>query len=375
MISLLKRTATRLWSRKVEMGLGVRVTAAAFTALALAITLHLRLPLWAVLTAIIVTQMSVGRSLKVTRDYLIGTIGGAIYGGAIAILIPHHGESALLAVLVLAVAPLAFLAAINPSLNVATVTAIIVLLLPTMGQMSPLESAIDRILEVTVGAVTGLLVSFLVLPSRAYGQIRVNAARVLNLLADAVQELLAGLTRGRDNDALHALQDGIGHAISELNAIGTEAERERSARLSHGPDTGPLLRTVLRLRHDVVMIGRATVTPLPANLQSRLMLPIAQLSEAMSNYLKASAEALRQGSAVPAMRPVQTALLAYAEEIAAMRREGLTRGLPGDMTERFFALGFSLEQMRQNLRDLERCISEWVGGPDPSASQDAAGTA
>jgi uncharacterized membrane protein YccC len=375
MISLLKRTATRLWSRKVEMGLGVRVTAAAFTALALAITLHLRLPLWAVLTAIIVTQMSVGRSLKVTRDYLIGTIGGAIYGGAIAILIPHHGESALLAVLVLAVAPLAFLAAINPSLNVATVTAIIVLLLPTMGQMSPLESAIDRILEVTVGAVTGLLVSFLVLPSRAYGQIRVNAARVLNLLADAVQELLAGLTRGRDNDALHALQDGIGHAISELNAIGTEAERERSARLSHGPDTGPLLRTVLRLRHDVVMIGRATVTPLPANLQSRLTLPIAQLSEAMSNYLKASAEALRQGSAVPAMRPVRTALLAYAEEIAAMRREGLTRGLPGDMTERFFALGFSLEQMRQNLGDLERCISEWVGGPDPSASQDAAGTA
>ncbi|WP_413658676.1 FUSC family protein [Nitrobacter sp.] len=373
-MSLLKRTATRLWSRKVEMGLGVRVTAAAFTALALAITLHLRLPLWAVLTAIIVTQMSVGRSLKVTREYLIGTIGGAIYGGAIAILIPHHGESALLAVLVLAVAPLAFLAAINPSLNVATVTAIIVLLLPTMGQMSPLESAIDRILEVTVGAVTGLLVSFLVLPSRAYGQIRVNAARVLNLLADAVQELLAGLTRGRDNDALHALQDGIGHAISELNAIGTEAERERAAWLSHGPDTGPLLRTVLRLRHDVVMIGRATVTPLPANLQSRLMLPIAQLSEAISNYLKASAEALRQGAAVPAIGPVQTALLAYAEEIAAMRREGLTRGLPGDMTERFFALGFSLEQMRQNLVDLERCISEWVGGPDPSASKDAAGT-
>ena len=122
MTSFLKRTATRLWSRKVEMGLGVRVTAAAFAALALAITLHLRLPLWAVLTAIIVTQMSVGRSLKATRDYLIGTIGGAIYGGAVAILIPHSGETALLAVLVLAVAPLAFLAAINPSLNVATVT-------------------------------------------------------------------------------------------------------------------------------------------------------------------------------------------------------------------------------------------------------------
>jgi uncharacterized membrane protein YccC len=367
MISFLKRTAARLWSRKVEMGLGIRVTTAAFAALVVAIALHLRLPLWAVLTAIIVTQMSVGRSLKATRDYLIGTIGGAIYGGAIAILVPHHGEAGLLAVLVLAVAPLAFVAAINPSLNVATVTAIIVLLLPTMGQMSPLESAIDRILEVTVGAITGLLVSFLVLPSRAYSQIRVNAARVLDLLADALQELLAALTRGRDNDALHALQDGIGQAITGLQAIGVEAERERSARLSHGPDTGPLLRTVLRLRHDVVMIGRSTVTPLPINLQARLAQPLAKLSDAMGNYLKASAEALRNSAGAPALLPVQMALEAYAAEVAAMRGEGLTRGLPGDMTERFFALGFSLEQMRQNLRDLERCLSEWAGRSEPGA--------
>jgi len=374
MISFLKRTALRLWSRKVEMGLGIRVTAAAFAALVVAIALHLRLPLWAVLTSIIVTQMSVGRSLKATRDYLIGTIGGAIYGGAIAILVPHHGEAGLLAVLVLAVAPLAFVAAINPSLNVATVTAIIVLLLPTMGQMSPLESAIDRILEVAVGAVTGLLVSFLVLPSRAYSQIRVNAARVLDLLAAALQELLAALTRGRDNDALHALQDGIGQAITGLNAIGVEAERERSARLSHGPDTGPLLRTVLRLRHDVVMIGRSTVTPLPIHLQSRLAQPLARLSDAMGNYLKASAEALRNSAGAPAILPVQTALEAYAAEVAAMRSEGLTRGLPGDMTERFFALGFSLEQMRQNLRDLERCISEWAGRSESKAGsvEDAA---
>jgi hypothetical protein len=133
---------------------------------------------------------------------------------------------------------------------------------------------------------------------------------------------------------------------------------------------------VLRLRHDVVMIGRATVTPLPVNLQTRLAQPLARLSEAMTSYLKASAEALRLDARAPAFLPVQTALEAYAAEVAAMRREGLTRGLPGDMTERFFALGFSLEQMRQNLGDLERRVSEWT---DRSASsskkaEGAAGT-
>src|SRR5580698_10617007 len=235
MIEFLKRIGAWLVSRRVELGLGIRVTVAAMSALVIALACGLKLPLWAVLTSLIVTQMSVGRSLKATRDYLIGTVGGAIYGGAIAILIPHNGEGAMLAVLVMAVAPLAFIAAINPSLNVATVTAIIVLLLPTMNHGNPLDSAIDRVLEVAVGAITGLAVSFLVLPSRAHSQIRARAAQVLELMASALNELLSGLTRGRDNDALHNLQDGIGAALTGLNATGAEAERERAARLTNGP--------------------------------------------------------------------------------------------------------------------------------------------
>src|SRR3954451_16506372 len=363
MTGFLKRMVARVRSRKVELGLGVRGTVAAFGALAVAMALGLKLPLWAVLTSIIVTQMSVGRSLKVTRDYLVGTVGGAIYGGAVAVLVPHSGEGGLLAVLVLAVAPLAFIAAINPSLNVATVTAIIVLLVPTMSHVSPLDSAIDRVLEVAVGAVTGLLVSFLVLPSRAHSQLRTNAAKVLELLASALHELLASLTRPRDNDALHALQDGIGQALVGLNATGAEAERERNARLSSGPDTGPLLRTVLRLRHDLVMIGRAAVVPLPAELQARLAAPLARVSDATAGYLRASAAALRTGVGAPAIWPLRTALQAYAAEVAAVRGEGLIRGVPGDVAERFFALGFVLEQMRQNLKYLERCVSEWAEAP------------
>ena len=249
----------RLRARKVQLALAIRIAVAAVAAYVVAVALHLMLPLWAVLTSLIVSQMSVGRSLKATRDYMLGTIGGAIYGGAIAVLIPHSGEGSLLALLVLAVTPLAFIAAINPSLNSATVTAVIVLLVPTMHQgANPLDSAFDRVLEVTVGALTGLLVSFVVLPSRAVSQIRVNAAALLELLAAAFAELLAGLTRGLDNDALHRIQDGIGTAVTGLQATGAEAERERSAHLSSGPDTGPLLRTILRLRHDVVMIGRAS---------------------------------------------------------------------------------------------------------------------
>lgn len=359
MMAFVKRVLGSLWARKIQLALAVRIAVAAVAAYVVAVALHLMLPLWAVLTSLIVSQMSVGRSLKATRDYMLGTIGGAIYGGAIAVLIPHSGEGSLLALLVLAVTPLAFVAAINPSLNSATVTAVIVLLVPAMHHASSLDSAFDRVLEVTVGALTGLLVSFLVLPSRAISQIRVNAATLLELLAAAFAELLAGLTRGLDNDALHRIQDGIGAAVTGLQAMGAEAERERSAHLSSGPDTGPLLRTILRLRHDVVMIGRASGSPLPANVQARLVRPLSDVSKAIVGFMRAVAASLRSGGGTIDIRPVDDALQAYAAEVAAVRSEGLIRGLPGDVAERFFALGFSLEQMRQNLNDLDRCHEEW----------------
>jgi len=348
--------------RRAQLALSIRVTVAALTALALAQLLHLPLPLWAVLTAVIVTQMSVGRSLKATMDYLIGTLGGAIYGGAIGVFIPHSSEIALLGVLALAVAPLTFIAAINPRFSVAPITAIIVLLLPSITHTSPIASALDRILEVALGGVTGLAVSFVLLPSSAHRQVAEAAARTLDRMARALSELLAGLTKGLDVDALHRIQDGIGQALVRLDTVGAEAERERTARIAVGADTGPLLRTLLRLRHDLVMIGRAASSPLPETIGMRLEPSLARAGAALADYLGASATALR-GRHPPLLTAVESALDAYAAETAALRREGLTQNLPGDAAERLYALGFAFEQMRNNLKDLERCVAEWAAPP------------
>ncbi|MGN1286292.1 MAG: FUSC family protein, partial [Bradyrhizobium sp.] len=128
--------------------------------------------------------------------------------------------------------------------------------------------------------------------------------------------------------------------------------------------TGPLLRTIQRLRHDVVMIGRACVVPLPADIQARLARPLAEVSKAIVTYMVAVATALRAGSGPADMAPVDAALHAYSEEVAAVRRDGLIRGLPVDAAERFYALGFSLDQMRQNLNDLKRCHGNWCTDED-----------
>ena len=81
-------TQIREWVDRYQLQLilPLQATVGALLALALAQALHLHLPLWAVLTSLIVTQMSLGRSVKVASDYLIGTFGGVAYGGALAIL-------------------------------------------------------------------------------------------------------------------------------------------------------------------------------------------------------------------------------------------------------------------------------------------------
>src|ERR1700761_4357386 len=185
---------------RLQLILALRVTVAALSALAVAQALHLRLPLWAVLTSLIVTQMSLGRSLRVARDYLIGTLAGVAWGGLLAILIPHENKYALFAVLALAIAPLAFVAAFRTNFNVLPITAIIVLLVPSMQHVSPMASAFDRVLEVVVGGFVGFIVSFLVFPSRAHEQTTDAAADMLDVVAGALQDMLAHHVGGERPD-------------------------------------------------------------------------------------------------------------------------------------------------------------------------------
>jgi hypothetical protein len=219
------------------------------------------------------------------------------------------------------------------------------------------------VLEVALGGFTGFFVSFFLLPSNAHRLVVEAAARTLDQMAQALGHMLAGLTQGPDVDALRRIQDGIGQALVQLNVAGAEAERERSARLAVGPDTGPLLRTLLRLRHDLVMMGRAASVPLPDALGARLEPRVAHIGVAFADYMRASGAALLARQEPPSLNAVEPALDDYAAEVGALRREGLTRGLPGEATERFFAIGFALEQMHQNFKDLERCVAEWAESP------------
>ncbi len=358
----LRSLRTHVLEHKAQLSLSLRVTVAAVLSLVVSQLMHLPLPLWAVLTSAILTQVSFGRSLKATLDYLAGTVGGAIYAGAVAAFLPHTDEIALVAVLAIAVAPLALLGAINPSFSVSTFTGVLVVLMPGITHAGPIESAFYRVIEVAVGSIIALAVSIVVLPTHAYSLAVAAVARTLDLMARSCPELFAGYVQARNPVATERIHESIGNAIVQLSTVAAEARHERIGFIHPEPELGPLLRVLLRLRHDLIMIGRAAAVPLPQSLQERLGPLLGRLASAAADYLRQSGEALAARSPSPVTGEVEAALDCCADAFAGIRRERLTVGLSVDDVERIFTLGFALEQMRSNFHDLERCVAEAARG-------------
>ena len=345
-----------------QLRFSLRMTAAGLLGLLVAQRLALPLHgLWVVLTAVVVTQMSVGGSLRATIEYTIGTLGGVVYAAAIGVLVPHASAIAQGGVLALTIAPLAFAAAINPNFRVAPFSAVLVLLLSGQLGEGPIESAFTRFLEVALGGAIGIFVSLLVFSQRAHGLGAETAAQILQRMAQGFPELLAGFTQRLDATKIHLLQDDLGRSVIAFQEIAVEAKRERLVAVGSGPDPAPLSRTLLRLRHDFVIIGRA-ITPFPSNIEQRLDPLLSRVGQDVSQFLGGSATALMRRRDPPSIQPAETSLNAYALAINSLRNEGLTRALSNSEVERLFALSFAFEQLHNDLIDLARCVREWAGG-------------
>ena len=353
--------AARVYKHRARLLFCLRMTIAAAASLALvrifALPFH---GLWAVLTAVAVMQVSVGGSLRATSEYVVGTLCGVAYASAIGFFFPHTGPVEPAAALI--VAPLGLAATISPMFRVAPITGVMVLLISSQSGEGPLELGLYRLLEVLLGGAVALAVSLWFFPERAHALGVDAAARILTRFAQDLRKLMEGFTHRIDEVTSRNIQDATGRSIAAFQSLVAEAERERLIGFVPEPHPGPLGRTVLRLRHDVVMIGRAAAEPLPELLAQPLDVSLRRVASACSDYLFAAARALSSQASAPSLDSVETALDDYACEIAALRQAGCIDSLSSAELERLFALGFGLDQLHQHFRDLGRCVEEWAGG-------------
>ena len=349
----IERIRGRIGARSAELKLALRVTIAGTLAYSVTKILDLPQGYWAVITAVVVMQASVGGSLKAAVERFSGTLTGAIYGGLIAAFVPHSSPLNLGFAMVVALFPLALLAAVKPAFRVAPITSLIMLLPPTGQAIGPLASAFDRVLEITLGNIVGVVVSVFILPARAHTLMTDAAAKVVSLNAELFSVFIEELTTGpQGRSALQKLHPQIRSALKKAEAAAEEATRERKSHLTEAPDPEPLIRTLYRVRHDLVMIGRAASTPLPAPVRDRLGHSLIALHETTRALLHDLAQALQHRKAPPEPYAFQEALNAFSGEAEAFRSEALMRDLPGKTFGQVFALGFAFEQFRLDLSDL-----------------------
>jgi uncharacterized membrane protein YccC len=354
--------AVRKWlrRRRPELRLSARVTVAGLVSFVLASLLGLPQGYWAVFTAILVTQASVGGSLNATFDRLIGTLSGALYGALIATFVPHANLFAAVGALALSLAPLAVLAAMNSTFRVAPVTAIILLLGNTGAQEGPVLAGLLRIVEVGLGGVVGLAVSVVVLPARAHAVMGDAANKVLGLQAELLAMLIQRLARATERDSVQAQHDRIQSAFDRLETAAEEAHRERRTLIAEEIDPEPLPRTLRRIYHDLVLVGRVSAQPLPEKESVTLFPSLSGLSVSAGEFLRGAGAALARRRLPPS---IERATHAIGECLAALKQAEPN----GDNAARLAALAFALEQLQRNLRDLAARTEEFARGRNAKA--------
>jgi hypothetical protein len=177
----------------------------------------------------------------------------------------------------------------------------------------------------------------------------VAANSVLEKQAILFSELVAAAAEPARRDAILEMHAAVRARLSNLDAIAAEASRERRNRLSDDVDPEPVARTLRRLSHDLVLLGRVVSEPVVTQPDAILSGALAALASTGSGYLRSVGGAFARRREPDATTPVDAAILKLFD---ALDRAGAP--------ERIVALRFCFQQMQQNLQDLQQRCSEFA---------------
>ncbi len=357
---LASQTAAWLLARGPETRQTIRVMVG--TALCYVIYRALSLPqgYWAVFTVVIVMQASIGGTLSASIDRAEGTALGAVVG-AIALWLHPKTPIGLGAAMTVCVGLTAFAAALRPSLKVAPVTAVIMLISPIGAAIGPFTAALYRVLEIVIGGVVGVGATLLIFPARSLGAVVAKADEALELMAGVLDGYAADLS-GRASQAGHeAVHLRIRIALAAVETSMADADRERFSRLGEHPHSQALPRTLWRVRGDVISISRA-LGPLPDRV-STVIAPATQgLIACEAAFMRRCGESLGAKTSVNRAGR-EEALQAFEAAMGDLRRARITQDLDFDAVGHVFGLGFALESLHRNLTDLADRIDEAGASP------------
>lgn len=333
--------------------LALRATVAALLAYLLAYWLDLPKGYWAVLSAILVVQSSLGASLAIAIDRCLGTIAGGVIGVLFAIL---AGPSFALTLifLVLGTFLAAMLAARSPSYKLAPVT-VCVVMLADPSHVDPWISGLERILEISLGGAVGLACALLVLPSKAREYLYPHVADVLDGCAELIDLGASGLVDGAlDPSVVDATNMRVRAALRAADTRAGEARREKIGFFNQSQDVTPLVRGARRFWHTVIMLMRGAAHPLDGELGRDVGPALTAAASALSAVARALATSMRGEEGVSIDTMLETASGAVTALDAQMDRLTQAGAFSGDGASlvQLSAAVAACEHLLENLTEL-----------------------
>jgi uncharacterized membrane protein YccC len=177
---------------------------------------------WGAISAIIVLQSDVGSTVGASRDRLLGTLIGTVFGFSFSLfgVLPWNYILAVLAAMIAC-----GLLGLRNSSRLAGVTITIVMLVQKTGPRWSL--ALDRVSQVVLGIVVALAVTTLVLPDRARLRLRDGLAQEFLVLGAFFEAVLQGFL-GSPAENLQSTRDDALAMLRANNQLLEAARNEPS---------------------------------------------------------------------------------------------------------------------------------------------------
>ena len=326
------------FKQPLKTGVAAAVSMVAYQAL------HLSHGYWAVISAVIVMQSNLGRSIGAGVTRLLGTAIGALVATAVLWLGGAH-----LLTLFVAVTLTMWICSVTPlreSQRLAGVTAAIVMLV--RGQ-SVWRAGAARFFDVALGIVIALAVS-LAWPSRARNDLRTSLAATFHDLDSLLALVVACLGQDCDTPAIERGKAQARENSQRNLELAADVEREpgQGDRLLAG-----LFETSERIREHIFGIDHSARSMARDTLYHQLHEPLQGLFAAAHQAFAVIVAELRDESLPPAP-PLRDRVQELENGFADLRRAGAAIPFPTEEVIRFYSLFYRSRQLADELsRSLE----------------------
>ena len=302
--------------------------------------LHLSHGYWAVISAVIVMESNLGRSMLASASRLVGTAIGAAVGAVVYFTLGRSPPAFFLAICITLYICVA--ARLEGSMRLAGVTTSIVMLI---GEESAWRAGLDRFADVALGVIAAVSVS-LIWPSRARDELRRSLARTyteLGLLFNAVIDRNATDHR-RIETAKH-----ISLTRSQINhRLLTDVEREPG---DSDRALVALTESASRIRDHLYGIDYSA-RPIQGEFYELMEQQFRNLFENAESTFELISARL-EGKDKPPPTLLREATIELEARFKAVRISGATRAFGAEEILRSFSLVYRLRQL---VNELERSI-------------------